>query len=468
MIEKTTLNAINKMIEEIIKNKIYSNRAAEVFTELYGKNEVDSACVRYTALLKDFIKLPESELCNTEGCLRIFTSPGRTELAGNHTDHNRGKVLAASIQLDCAAIVQKRNDNVVFFRSAGFPDVKVKLVNENGKPDLDPKPEERGTTEALIRGIAAEFQKRGRRAGGFSANAESAVLPGSGLSSSAALEVLFGKIFDSLYGGEKIAAKAASALEIAQIGQIAENQYFGKPCGLMDQTACATGGAAAIDFSDAANPVVKKINFNLENAGYILCVVNTGGSHADLTADYASIPAEMKAAASFFGKSVLREIDKETVLGSARDLRKALGDRALLRALHFFDENIRVDAMAAALQEMEKAASSAAKQEILYKYFDLVNESGASSWELLQNVFSPNCPESQGISAALALTNDFFRKRGLRGACRVHGGGFAGTIQTYLPKDALNAYCAYIEKIFGVNAVTPLRIRPVGALDLEF
>jgi len=451
------------MIDNTALDKINSDRAVEIFTGLYGKDEVDAARLRYSSLITQFNSLPESELCSTDGALRFFSSPGRTELAGNHTDHNRGKVLAASIQLDSAAVVKKRSDNIVFFRSAGFPDVKIKLTNEDNKPALAPKPEESGTTEALVRGIAAEFHKRGCLAGGFSACAESTVLPGSGLSSSAALEVLTGRIFDSLYDSGK-----KSALEIAQIGQIAENQYFGKPCGLMDQTACAAGGAVAIDFADALKPIVKQINFDLDSAAYILCVVNTGGSHADLTSDYASIPSEMKSVAAFFGKTVLREINMEILTGSAKEIRKTLGDRALLRAIHFFDENVRVDAMTETLQEMEKTASGSLKQKSLCQYMDMVNESGDSSWELLQNVFSPGCPRNQGIAAALALTKDFFRRQKIRGACRVHGGGFAGTIQAYLPKDAFKTFRARIESVFGEGSVTPLRIRPVGAAELIF
>jgi len=386
--------------------------------------------------------------------MRKFSAPGRTELAGNHTDHNRGKVLAAAIQLENAASVQQRGDNIVFFRSSGFPDVEVKLTDSGGALDLEPKPEETGTTEALIRGIAAELYKRGCKIGGFSANAVSTVLPGSGLSSSAALEVLIGRIFDSLYGGGKRNKQGLSPLEIAQIGQIAENVYFGKPCGLMDQIACAAGGAVAIDFENAANPVVEQIDFDITAFGYVLCVVNTGGSHANLTADYASIPSEMKATAAFFGKSVLRELDKETVLSRAAEVRKALGDRALLRSIHFFDENARVDAMLDAI-----------KQKAFNQYLDLVNESGDSSWKILQNVFSPNSPANQGITAALALTQDFFRKQKLQGAYRVHGGGFAGTIQAYIPKDAMNAYRACMEAVFGASAVTELQIRPMGAVE---
>ena len=466
------------MIDQTIPEKINSKHAAEIFAALYGESNVESARLRYSTLAAGMYKFPEAELCNTDGNLRIFTAPGRTELAGNHTDHNNGKVLAAAIQLDCAAVVQKRNDNTVFLRSAGFPDVKVKLTDSNGAPDLLPKPEETGTTAALARGIAAglnqKYRAAGFAAGGFSANAASGVLPGSGLSSSAAVEVLICCIFDSLYGGGKL-----SALEIAQISRTAENNYFGKPCGLMDQTACAAGDAVAIDFADITKPLIKQINFDPGSAGYVLCVVNTGGSHADLTDDYASIPSEMKSIAAFFGKSVLREIDKETVLCAAAEIRKAPsipgGDRALLRALHFFDENARVDAMTKALLEMENADTGAsvidckaAKKEAFYRYLKLVNESADSSWKLLQNVYSADSPASQGITTALALTKDFLNKRSLRGAGRVHGGGFAGTIQVYIPLDVLNVYTDCIEAVFGKGSVTPLQIRSTGAAELLF
>jgi len=394
--------------------------------------------------------------------IRIFSAPGRTELAGNHTDHNNGKVLAAAVQLHIKAQVQKTDGNTVRFCSAGFPDAIVKLTDNNGDYDLQIKPEETGTTQALIRGIAAELHKRGCAIGGFTANAESGVLPGSGLSSSAAVETLIIRIFDSLYADGNL-----SAVETAQIGQIAENEYFGKPCGLMDQIACAADGTAAIDFADCANPIVKKINFDPAQAGYSLCIVNTGGSHADLTADYASIPAEMKSAAAFFGKSVLRELDKETVTSRAADVRKALGDRALLRAIHFFDENARVETMTSLLIEMENASAGTDKQAAFYKYLSLVNESGNSSCELLQNVFSPNNPKSQGISAALAFTKDFLRKHTLQGACRIHGGGFAGTIQAYIPMDAIHAYRACMEAVFGAGAVTVLNINPKGAGEIK-
>ncbi|MDR1617423.1 MAG: galactokinase [Treponema sp.] len=438
--------------------------AGALFESLYGKEKAEGARRRYGALLEG---MADIEGGDDPGAFRFFTAAGRTELGGNHTDHNRGKVLAASIQLDQAAVAVLRSDGVVFFRSTGFPDVKVRLSGPGGIPDLLPKEEEKGTTEALVRGIAAEFIAKGVQVGGFSANADSTVLPGSGLSSSAAVEVLLGRIFDNLYGGGK-----RTALEIAQIGQKAENLYFGKPCGLMDQTACASGGAVAIDFGDPEYPAVTRIRFDPAAAGYAVCVVDTKGSHADLTPDYAAIPGEMKAAAAFFGKETLSELDRETVLSRAAELRGACGDRGLLRALHFFDENRRVDTMTAALKKMDAAeraghdAGQRAGQSAFYDYLDLVNESGDSSWELLQNVYPPANPAAQGLGVALALSRDHFRKRGLRGACRVHGGGFAGTIQAYMPLDALEAYSRDMEALFGEGSVTALRIRPLGAVEL--
>jgi len=450
------------MINNELFVRLNTKKAADFFIELYGK-ETGAARNRYKSLASDFF---ESD--SHTGKLRAFSAPGRTELAGNHTDHNNGKVLAASIHLDCAAIVRMRKDNIVFYRSTGFPDVTVNLTKENGEPDLLPKPEEKGKTEALIRGIAAEFHKRGCKAGGFSANADSAVLPGSGLSSSAALEVLIGRIFSSLYGEGKISSTNFNAanckpLEIAQIGQIAENVYFGKPCGLMDQIACASGGAVAIDFADNANPAVKRLNFDPAAAGYILCVVNTGGSHADLTADYASIPSEMKAVAAFLGKTVLRETEREAVEKNSAKIKKALGERAYQRAIHFFNENERVNNITETLL---------GGRIQFHQYLDLVNESGESSKNLLQNIYpsigvSKNDALSSTLGSALDTTKEFFSKEGLHGACRVHGGGFAGTIQVYIPQDALNAYRACMEAVFGAGSVTPLVIRPKGAVELE-
>jgi galactokinase len=447
--------------------KIDSVRTAELFKKLYGESGTGTAIKRYRKLIGELLKDASNEFSESED-MRLFSAPGRTELAGNHTDHNMGKVLAASIQLDNVAVVQGRKDNTIFFRSAGYPDVKVKLTDSSGASDLQPKTEEEGKTEALVRGITAEFFKRmesheQKRMTGFSANAVSTVLPGSGLSSSAAVEVLFGRIIDSLYSEGK-----RSSTEIAQIGQIAENVYFKKPCGLMDQIACASGNAVAIDFADSVNPKVRQVNFDLTSAGYTLCVVNTGGSHADLTSDYASIPAEMKKVAAFFGKPALGGLEKETVISQAAEIRKKFGDRALLRSMHFFNENERVDAMIETLVKMENAGTHTEKQQALLCYLDMVNESGDSSWELLQNVYSFHNPEAQGISAALALSKSFFRRQKLHGSCRVHGGGFAGTIQAYVPLDSLDKYSAYMENVFGKDSVTVLRIRPLGAVELTF
>jgi galactokinase len=451
-----------KALLEIIQNP----KAEKVFETLYGPAGVPAARARYKGLIEGILNdgplgFSAKDFPETKGELRVFTAAGRTELGGNHTDHNRGKVLAASIQLDAVAVVAPRKDKKVMFRSTGFPDVIVDLS------ELAIKPEEKGTTEALVRGIAAELSRRGVPVGGFSANAASTVLPGSGLSSSAAMEVLFGRIFDNLFGDGK-----RSALELAQIGQKAENVYFGKPCGLMDQTACASGGAVAIDFKDPDDPKVTEIGFDLAAAGYALCVVNTHGSHADLTPDYAAIPAEMKAVAGFFGKQALRDVEPQAVFARAAEIREAAGDRSFLRAAHFFNENSRVDAMQASLEELN-AARGDVNLRAFYDFLGLVDQSGDSSWELLQNVYSSKKPEEQGVSVALALTKNFIAglldgKAPVAGACRVHGGGFAGTIQAYMPLDRLDAYRARMEAVFGAGSLTVLRIRPIGAAELIF
>ncbi|MDR2739948.1 MAG: galactokinase [Treponema sp.] len=447
------------MTGKALLQAVQTTKAAGIFEDLYGPGRAEPARRRYTGLIEGILNgFPGADFPETQGGeLRVFTAAGRTELGGNHTDHNRGKVLAASIQLDAVAIVAPRRDKRIFFRSTGYPDVSVNLAKADGSEDFENKSEEKGAAESLVRGIAAELSRRGTAVGGFSANAASTVLPGSGLSSSAAVEVLLGRIFDNLYGGGR-----RSALELAQIGQIAENSYFGKPCGLMDQTACASGGTVAINFEDSAHPQVRPVNFDPASAGYALCVVDTHGNHAGLTPDYAAIPGEMKAVAAFFGKKVLRELTLEHVLAEAPAIRKAAGDRALLRALHFFGENRRVDAMLAALEKRDMAG-----------YLELVNQSGNSSLELLQNIYSPKNPAEQGISVALALSRNFIETEtpdaGIYpGACRVHGGGFAGTIQVYIPLDCLDAYKTKMEAVFGANSVTVLRIRSTGAAELYF
>ena len=442
-----------------ILNSLNSPGAAKLFLSLYGEEGKDAAPARCRQLVEGLLKdgddgFPRPEFPEVDGNLRFFSVPGRTELGGNHTDHNRGKVLAASIQLDAVAVVAPRNDNKVFLRSTGHRDVKIDLS------DLSIREGEKGKADALIRGIAAAFSAQGTPVRGFTANAANSVLTGSGLSSSAAIEILLAKIFDTLYCGGK-----RSALDLAMIGQKAENLYFGKPCGLMDQTACASGGAVAIDFGDLKNPVVKRMDFDPAAAGFILCVVDTRGSHSDLTPDYAAIPTEMKGVAAFFGKEALREMDRELLLKDISGARKSVSDRAILRALHFFNENDRVDAMLHVLENMNNGKE---KPEIaMDKFLALVRESGDSSWELLQNIYSPQHPEKQGVSLALALTKNFLKSAG-SGACRVHGGGFAGTIQTYLPLNCLEEYRTMMEGVFGDGALTVLRIRSAGAVELEF
>ncbi|MCL2478234.1 MAG: galactokinase [Treponema sp.] len=443
--------------------RLDSDMARGIFTRLYNTENIETACQRYSSLIEEYLRdkpewFPHSKFPETGGDIHVFSSPGRTELGGNHTDHNQGKVLAASVQLDAVAIAAPRRDNMVYFRSKGFPDTEIDIS------DLSMHPDEKGTTAALIRGIAAEFNKRGDPIGGFSANAASQVLPGSGLSSSASLEVLIGKIFDRLYGKGKM-----SALEIAQIGQKAENNYFGKPCGLMDQVACASGGAVAIDFKDLSSPVVKQVDFNPAALNLALCVVDTGGNHADLTADYAAIPAEMKAVAACLGRNVLRDLDLQAVMDNAAQIRKTAGDRALLRAFHFFAENERVDAMLESMEALNKAAAEEDKQSFLGAFLDQVSSSGNSSWEILQNIYAPHNPREQGISTALALTRIYLKNNcNNSGICRVHGGGFAGTIQAYIPAAAMPGYREYIQSFFGKGSVTVLNIRPAGVVELNF
>jgi len=469
IVESRSFSYAGKVNGEELLQKLESPLTLSLFEKLYGPEGAQAGRTRYASLIKDLLSggnFPRATFPEAGGELRLFTAPGRTELGGNHTDHNRGRVAAAAIQLDAAAVAAPRADKRIFFRSAGYPDVVVDLAGADGAadggPDLEPKEHEKGAAEALIRGVAAEFIARGVPVRGFTVNADSMVLPGSGLSSSAVVEVLFGRIINNLYN-----EGAYGPLEIAQIGQEAENVYFGKPCGLMDQVACACGGVIAIDFADPSKPLVKRIDVNLSSLGYALCVVNTRGSHADLTADYAAIPGEMKAVAAFFGRETLRECDKQSVEERAAQIRQKLGDRALLRALHFFDENRRAGEMIDALEKLSVPENPAMPENLMINYLRLVNESGDSSWELLQNVFSPQNVKEQGIAAAMALTRNFLRaETPTPGACRVHGGGFAGTIQAYIPISALEKYRAAMDNIFGPESVTVLQVRPVGAEEL--
>jgi len=423
------------MKKEGIYNQLDTGKLIPLFEELYGPEGLENQTVRWKGLIDR-----HEELFGPSD-IRLFSTPGRTELGGNHTDHNRGRVLAGSINLDTIAAVSICNDTTVVIDSEGYPAVRVDIS------DLSIKKEEAGLTESLVRGIAARFKEKGYKIGGFRANTTSSVLKGSGLSSSAALEVLVGTIFSAIFNGNMV-----TSTEIAKIGQYAENFYFGKPCGLMDQVACANGGIVAIDFKDTELPKITPVVFNFNRAGYTLMVVDTGGNHADLTHEYADIPAEMKAVAGEFGEEVCREVDEARVLENISALRKKTGDRAILRALHFYNDNKRVSSMVESLRNNR-----------VDDYLEDVNKSGHSSFCYLQNVYPGKEPREQGISLALALTEEFLDGKG---ACRVHGGGFAGTIQVYIPNERAGAYIGYMSAFFGEGSVTPLRIRPLSSMQI--
>ena len=416
--------------------RLRGKAARKAFAELYGQGGIPAQIERYTRLAE--LAAGASPAGGSAGGLRFYSAPGRTELGGNHTDHNRGLVLCAAVRLDIVACVAPTGDRCVRLVSEGYPDPIVVDLST-----LEPRPEERGKTESLVRGVAAALAARGIEPTGFAGRLHSTVLPGSGLSSSAAVEILLGTIMADLAGAE------VPALELAKIGQAAENEYFGKPCGLMDQTASAIGGIVAIDFADPASPKLKRIDFDFEEEGYSLVVANTGGSHADLTADYAAIPTEMRAVAAFFGADALRAVEPGLLVARGPEIRAACGDRALLRALHFCAENARVQEMARALKEEE-----------FRRYLKLVKKSGESSWKLLQNLYSSRSPAEQGLPLALALSADYIGKKG---AWRVHGGGFAGTIQAYVPHKLLPGYTALMERYFGPGSVIPVSVRSVGA-----
>ena len=373
----------------------------------------------------------------------IFSVPGRSEIIGNHTDHNHGKVMAGAINRDILAVVSKNDEGIIRFCSEGYSKDQIKL-SDVSYPDRF----RRFTSRALVAGMANAFIKAGHSVGGYDFYSCTEVLKGSGLSSSAAFEVMIGNILNHLYNGGEVDNK-----EIAKYAQYSENVYFGKPCGLMDQMACAVGGFVYIDFEDNKNPVVEAVDFSLAKAGYSLCIVNTGGSHANLNDDYASVPAEMKAVASFFGRKVLRGISEEDILSVASKLRKRAGDRAVLRALHFVRENERVE-----------GARDALKRGDLDAFYDIILESGRSSFQYLQNVYTTQQVSQQGISLALCVTDGALS--GKDGAFRVHGGGFAGTIQAFVKNEYLDEYVRVMNSVFGEGAAMPLNIRPMGAVKL--
>ena len=372
----------------------------------------------------------------------FFSAPGRTELSGNHTDHQNGRVLAAGVNLDVIAVASPNDENIIRIQSEGYPMDTIDLR------DLSIQEKEKNKAASLIRGVAARFQQLGHAIGGFDAYTTSNVLKGSGLSSSAAFEVLVGVMINHLYSGQ-----SSHGVEIAQAGQYAENVYFGKPCGLMDQTASAVGGFLTIDFADPAQPIVKRIDFDFSHSGYQLCIINTGGNHADLTDDYASVPTEMRSVAAALGKEVLRQVEPNEFYENMGILREKCSDRALLRAVHFFDDNDRVPKQAEAL-----------KNNNFEEFKRLVIQSGRSSFMYLQNVFTCKNPTEQGLSLGLALSEHILQGAG---AWRVHGGGFAGTIQAFVPVEMLEEYKAKMEQVFGKNTCYVLSVRPVGGVKVS-
>ena len=371
-----------------------------------------------------------------------FSAPGRTEIGGNHTDHQHGCVLAAAVNLETEAIVWLDEANTIQIESDGYPAVTVEL------DDLTVREDEKNTTAALIRGVASKFVQLGAKLSGFRARVHSTVLPGSGLSSSAAFEVLIGTILNELFFNKKL-----TPVEIAQIGQYAENVYFGKPCGLMDQMASAVGGMVYIDFADPREPKVQKLDVDLAKYGYGLCIIDTGADHADLTDEYAAIPQELAQLCRCFDRDYLREIPREKFIRKLPELRGKVSDRAILRALHIYQENDRVEQMAEALRWDDFDA-----------FLELVNESGQSSWMYLQNITPAGAVDHQEMAVALALCKMHLCGEG---ACRVHGGGFAGTIQAFVPLDRLTKFKQEIETYLGEGSCHVLEIRSQGGIRIE-
>ena len=421
-----------------LKAKIKDNGFKDIFTVLYGEENLAVANARYIKAVDEF--------CGVFGDgrdLELFSVAGRSEISGNHTDHNFGKVIAASIDLDIIAVASKRDDMMINIKSEGFPIDEIDVS--------DPQPDEKFfySSGSIISGMTRGFLNNGYKVGGYDAYTTSNVFKGSGLSSSAAFEDMVGNILNHFYNDGKVENP-----EIAKIAQYAENVFFGKPCGLMDQTACAVGGFVAIDFKDPKNPIIEKLDFDLTGAGYSLCIVNTGGNHADLNDDYASVPAEMKGVAAHFGKPVLREVEEADIIAAIPELREKCGDRAIMRALHFVNENKRVAAQTEALKSGDLA-----------KFFEGVHASGNSSFKYLQNVYTTKNITEQGLSLALCLAERVLTGRDA--AWRVHGGGFAGTIQAFIKNEDIADFRRVLDGAFGEGATTVLKVRPYGAIKVS-
>lgn len=417
-------------VKAMIESGMLDDKLMELYVDYsrlaYQKN-------RYMKALEEYEKYYDEYEIN------LFSAPGRSEISGNHTDHQQGKVLAASVNLDAIAVVAKTEDNIIRVVSEGFDMITIPLS------DLSYKEEEKETTTALVKGVVASLQKMNYGIGGFQAYITSDVLIGAGLSSSAAFETIIGTIVSHLYNNGRI-----GKVEIAMAGQCAENTYFGKPCGLMDQMACSVGSMVAIDFVDPLFPRVEQIKFDLNKFGYSLCITDTKGSHADLTADYAAVPKEMKAVAAYFGKEVLAEVQEDEFYRNIPEIRKELGDRAVLRTIHFMEENKRV----------VKAVDALKKQDV-GSFLTQIKESGSSSFKYLQNVYTNADVEHQNMSVALAVSDSVLKENGV---ARVHGGGFAGTIQAFVKNAFVEEYRNRMDGIFGSGACKILKIRNEGGV----
>ncbi len=418
-----------------LKEKLRTGGYDAYLKELYVSDHVNRQVQRLAELVERY------EASFGAETVVLFSAPGRTELGGNHTDHQHGCVLAASVNVDMVACAAPNGTDQIQIHSEGFADESISI------DELIPKMEEVNTTSALIRGIGAAIKERGYAIGGFNAFILSDVLPGSGLSSSAAYETLISQIFNHLFCEDEL-----DAIEIAKIGQYAENVYFGKPCGLMDQIATSVGSIVAVDFADPQEPVVQEISFPFAECGHALCIVDVGADHADLTREYAAVPEEMAGVARLFGKEVLRDVPEALFFQSIAMIREELGDRAVLRAAHFYGDNRRAQLEADALREGD-----------FHRFCQLSRESGRSSFEYLQNVYPSGMPQNQAISIALMLAEWVLGKKG---AFRVHGGGFAGTIQAFVPSDMTQDFTFKMEQTFGPGMCHVLKIRPVGGIVL--
>ena len=423
------------MNQEHTLKLLESEKAKKLLGELYGKAAVAENQKRYEDLVGKFVKeFGEKDLY-------LFSSPGRTEISGNHTDHNHGKVLAGSINLDCVGVATVNDTNFVNIVSETFNQSFTIDLNH-----LEPSDRMAGTVD-LVKGLLKGFEESGYEVGGFDAYVTSNVISAAGVSSSASFEMLLCSMLNTFFNAGKM-----DTVAYAHIGKYSENHYWNKASGLLDQMACAVGGLITIDFLEPQAPVVEKIDFDFTSQNHSLIIVNTGKGHADLSADYSSVPNEMKKVAQFFGKEVCAEIKEQDVIDHLAELRAYAGDRSVLRALHFFEENKRVEAEVKALKENRFG-----------DFLDGITSSGNSSWKWLQNCYTNSNVQEQGISIALALTEMFIAEK-KRGACRIHGGGFAGVIMAMLPNDLVDEYVAYIEKAMGEGSAYRMSIRPYGAI----